>query len=652
MTTSNSTPIWSPSTERIQSSNMAAFAGFSANHTGNKLDGYDALWQWSIEEIEEFWDAVWDFCEIKGEKSGPVLVNNGRLIEAEFFPEAKINYAENLLVQKGEGTAIVFNAENGERRQWSWDQLHAQVSKLQQALKAEGLVAGDRVAGILPNIPEAIAAMLAVTSLGGVWSSCSPDFGVSGVIDRFGQIEPKIIFCADEYFYNGKQISSLETAAEIGDLLPSVSKIVVMPYDGTTSQQSVLSGKLLSIDDFVAGYDARDVEFNRIGFRDPLYIMFSSGTTGKPKCIVHSVGGTMLQHAKEQRLHGDIKPGDRLMYFTTLGWMMWNWLGSGLATGATLVLYDGSPFYPDGNRMAEICESEKLTHFGTSAKFIDACSKAGISPIKDKNLSSLHTIFSTGSPLAPEGFDYIYSHWKEDVCLASIAGGTDILSCFTGGNPLGPVYRGECQKRQLGMNVEVYDGDGKPVRGEPGELVCLSPHPSQPTGFWNDPDGLRYHDAYFAHFDNVWRHGDWVQLTNSGGMVFLGRSDATLNPGGVRIGTAEIYRQIERIDDVLEGLVIGQNHDNDTRVVLFVRLKDGVDLDEALTRQIKTEIRTHASPRHVPAVIVAVPDIPRTKSNKIVELAVRDIIHGREIKNIEALANPEALEFYRNLDLT
>ncbi|MEM7303577.1 MAG: acetoacetate--CoA ligase [Pseudomonadota bacterium] len=640
-----STPIWSPSKERIESTLLHQFAR-QHGPGGGKAD-YDTLWQWSIDDKGSFWNAVWNFCGIVGDKRGTAYQKAERIVDARFFPETRLNFAENLLKRNDDSDAIIFHGEAGTRDVMSWRELNTLVSRLQQALAAKGIVKGDRVVGFVPNTAHTIAAMLAVTSLGGVWSSCSPDFGVAGVLDRFGQVEPKLMFCGDGYHYNGKEISSLDLALEIGAAIPSLSDIVVLPYLGSAAEQD----RLTTLQDFVEPYAAKSVTFERVGFRDPLYIMFSSGTTGKPKCIVHSVGGTLLQHAKEHQLQSDVRPGDRLMYFTTCGWMMWNWQVSGLAAGATLVLYDGSPFYPDGNRLSEICEREQLTHFGTSAKYIDACAKADISPAKSKDLSSLRTILSTGSPLAAEGFDYIYEHWKSDVCLSSIAGGTDIIGCFIGGNPIGPVYRGACQKRHLGMDVRIFDSNGQSVEGEQGELVCVGAHPSMPIGFWNDPDGSRYHEAYFAVYDNVWRHGDWVELTPEGGGVFFGRSDATLNPGGVRIGTAEIYRQVERVDEVLEALVIGQNWDNDTRVVLFVRLRDGVVLDDALVARIKSEIRTHATPRHVPAVIVDVPDIPRTKSGKIVELAVRDIIHGREIKNVEALANPEALEFYRNLDL-
>lgn len=642
-------PLWAPSKERIEASLLAQFISYTSQQSGIGSNDYDALWDWSVSSSEQFWDAFWDFCGVVGDKVGPVLDNNAALIDAQFFPEAKINFAENLLARATDGTCIIFRGENGDRSEWTWAKLKDTVSRLQQLLIAEGIEEGDRVAGFLPNLPEAIAAMLAVSSLGGVWTSCSPDFGLNGVKDRFGQIEPKLLFTADAYHYNGKVHSSINLARDLAAEIPSVQKVIVIPYVEQAADISSLGAKGLHWNDALAMFDAKDIAYTRVAFFAPLFIMFSSGTTGLPKCIVHSVGGTLLQHLKEHQLQCDLKPEDRLFYYTTCGWMMWNWLVSGLASGATLVLFDGSPFYPDGNALADIAASEKVTHFGTSAKYIDACSKAGINPAKTHDLTHLRTIMSTGSPLAPEGFDYIYKDWKSDVCLSSIAGGTDILACFVGGSPISPVYRGQCQKRMLGMDVQVFDDNGMPTNGEPGDLVCTNPHPSMPIGFWDDPMCKRYSAAYFEKFENVWHHGDWVDLTEQKGMVFFGRSDAVLNPGGVRIGTAEIYRQVERIEDVLEGLVIGQQWDNDVRVVLFVRLREGVELDDDLVKRIKTVIRQNATPRHVPAKIITVADIPRTKSGKITELAVRDVVHGRAVKNTESLANPEALELFKDL---
>lgn len=641
--------LWTPSQARIEAAHFTKFVQSLPEPIKTTGRDYDILWQWSIDHMDEFWTAVWDYTGVVGDRGNTVIENRDRVKEARFFPQASINYAENLLRHSGDAPAIIFHPETGERQVVTWDELRARVSVLQQALANAGIGVGDRVAGYVPNTPDTVIAMLAATSLGAVWSSCSPDFGFNGVSDRFGQIEPKALICADAYHYNGKVHDCLETAGALASAIPSIQNVIVCPYVNDTADLSLVGAKAKHLREFTAPFNARDLTFERVGFNDPLFVMFSSGTTGLPKCIVHSVGGTLLQHMKEQQLNCDIHSGDRFFYFTTCGWMMWNWLVTGLATGASLILYDGSPFYPDGNRLADIADAENTTHFGTSAKYLDACAKGGIRPAKTHSLDDLRVIMSTGSPLAPEGFDYVYSDWKADVCLSSIAGGTDICGCFVGGSPVNPVYRGQCQKRILGMDVQVFDDAGKPMAAGPGELVCASPHPSQPVGFWNDPDGQKYHDAYFAKFDNIWHHGDWVVLKPEGGMVFFGRSDAVLNPGGVRIGTAEIYRQVERVEEVLEGLVIGQQWDSDVRVILFVRLRDGVELDDALIKHIKTEIRQNATPRHVPAKIIAVADIPRTKSGKITELAVRDIVHGRPVKNTEAMANPAALDLFKDL---
>jgi acetoacetyl-CoA synthetase len=642
-------PLWTPSSEQIEQTILSKFMTFAANSGAGPFSGYDDLWEWSVTDLQNFWSSIWDFAGVIGEKGDRVLVNEGDVENASFFPDAQLNFAQNMLRKKGQDIALIFHREDGERSEWTWSDLHGRVSILQQELAARGVGVGDRVAGFVPNTPESIAAMLATASLGAVWSSCSPDFGYNGVLDRFGQIEPKVLFCADAYFYNGKTHDCIKTAAALADEIKSIKTVIVQPLIDDVPDMTPLARNGQLIDWVLQNYDIRPVEYTNVPFNAPLYIMFSSGTTGLPKCIVHSVGGVLLQHLKEHQLQADVRPNDRLMYFTTCGWMMWNWLVSGLASNATLVLFDGSPFYPDGNRLADIVAKEKVTQFGTSAKYIDACFKADIKPKETHDLSALRTILSTGSPLAPEGFDYIYRDWKTNVCLSSIAGGTDIVACFTGGSPISPVYRGECQKRMLGMAVYVFDENGMPCVETQGELVCVKPHVSQPIGFWNDEDGSRYHAAYFAKFENVWHHGDFVQLSPNGGVQFFGRSDAVLNPGGVRIGTAEIYRQVERIEEVLEGLVIGQNWNNDVRVVLFVRLRDGVTLTETLVKRIKSEIRTNATPRHVPAKIIHVSDIPRTKSGKITEIAVRDIVHGREVKITEALANPEVLDLFKDL---
>ena len=643
------TPLWSPSQEKVAQSNLTAFAAKAERIAGRPLSDYADLHRWSIEERGAFWSLVWDEFGVIGEKGGRDLVDGDRMPGARFFPDATLNFAENLLRKTGPDDAIVFRGEDKVEKRLSWDELHALVSRLQQALMAAGVRAGDRVAAMLPNMPEAVAAMLAVTSLGAVWSSCSPDFGERGVLDRFGQIEPTVFFAVDGYWYNGKPVDVSEKVAAVASQLPGVRKTIVVDYLGKADAVAASTPRGESLAAAIRPFAAKPVTFARVPFGHPLYILFSSGTTGIPKCIVHSVGGTLLQHIKEHRLHGDIREGDRVFYFTTLGWMMWNWLVSGLASGATLLLFDGSPFAPNGNVLFDYADAEKMTYFGTSAKFIDALRKSGLEPKKTHDLSTVRTISSTGSPLAPEGFRFVYDGIKEDVHLASISGGTDIVSCFVLGIPTLPVWTGELQGAGLGMAMDVWDDDGKPVRGEKGELVCTRPFPSMPVMFWNDADGTKYRGAYFERFDNVWCHGDFAEWTAHGGMIIHGRSDATLNPGGVRIGTAEIYNQVEQMPEIAEALCIGQDFDNDVRVVLFVRLADGVTLDTDLVERIKRKIRTGASHRHVPAKVVAVRDIPRTKSGKITELAVRDVVHGRAVKNKEALANPEALELFRDL---
>jgi acetoacetyl-CoA synthetase len=603
---------------------------------------FEELHAWSCQSAPEFWNLVWEFCEVQGRREGPALVDAGRMPGAQWFPQAQLNFAQNLLRRRDEHDAIVFWGEDRIRRRLSHRNLYDLVSRMAQALADAGVEKGDRVAGYLPNLPESTAAMLATASLGAIWSSCSPDFGVQGVLDRFGQIEPKVLFCADGYFYGGREFDSQEKAQAALEKLPSVEECVVIDYVGARARAGT------PLDEFLEPFDAQDIRFAPVAFNHPLYILYSSGTTGVPKCIVHGTGGTLLQHLKEHRLHTDVKPGDRLFYFTTLGWMMWNWMVSGLASGATLLLYDGSPFVERGRLLFDFADETGMTHFGTSAKFIDAIAKAGLKPRETHRLEKLRAILSTGSPLAPEGFDYVYNAVKSDVCLSSISGGTDIVSCFVLGNPAGPVWRGEIQAKGLGMAVDVFDETGTPLRGEKGELVCTRPFPSMPVGFWNDPDGAKYRAAYFEKYPNVWRHGDWCEITAHGGIVIYGRSDAVLNPGGVRIGTAEIYRQVEHLDEVVESLVIGQDWKGDVRVVLFVKLREGLAFDETLAMKIKRRIRENTTPRHVPAKILQVADIPRTKSGKIVELAVRDTVHGRPVKNAEALANPEALEHFRD----
>ena len=645
-----STPaiLWQPSKERIARSNVSAFIRLVNKRWQAGVADSDALYQWSVNQPEQFWVCVWDFCGVIAESRGErVLLDADKMPGARWFPDARLNFAQNLLRKRDAQCALVFWGEDKVRRRMSFAELHDAVSRTAQALAAAGVMPGDRVAAFMPNMPETIIFMLAAASLGAIWSSCSPDFGIQGVLDRFGQIEPEVLFAVEGYHYNGKVIDTLPRIAEIARHLPSLKRTVIVSYTRERPDISGVSGAV-HLGDFVRPFRGRDIDFRQLPFDHPLYILYSSGTTGVPKCIVHGAGGTLLQHLKEHQLHTDLKPGDRLFYFTTCGWMMWNWLTSGLASEATLLLYDGSPFYPRPEVLFDYADEERMSVFGTSAKYIDALHKAGARPMESHALSSLQTMTSTGSPLVAESFDYVYRAIKKDLLLSSISGGTDIVSCFVLGNPVLPVYRGEIQCRGFGLDVGVFDDEGKPVVGSKGELVCTAPFPSMPVHFWNDANGAKYRAAYFERFPGIWCHGDYMELTTRGTCVIYGRSDATLNPGGVRIGTAEIYRQVEQLDEVVESLVIGQDWDNDVRVVLFVRLRDNLMLDDALIKKIRDQIRTNTTPRHVPAKILQVADIPRTKSGKIVEMAVRNVVHDNPVKNIEALANPEALEHFRD----
>ena len=649
-------PLWTPSPERIAAANVTAFRLAAERRWGVALPDYEALHAWSVAQPEQFWTSVWEGDGVGGGVIGTrgerVLVDGHRMPGAKWFPDARLNFAQNLLRSRDAHDAIVFWGEERVKNRLSHGELYRAVAHFAAALKEQGVVAGDRVAAYMPNLPETVVAMLAAASIGAIFTSASPDFGVQGVLDRFGQTEPKVLVACDGYYYGGKTVDVLGKLGEIVAQLPSVKRVVVVPYVHREHDLSHVPHARLYAD-FVAPFHfVDDIEFAQLPFDHPLYIMYSSGTTGVPKCIVHCAGGALLQHLKEHKLHGDVKPGDRVFYFTTCGWMMWNWLVSALAAEATLLLYDGSPFAGDNQILFDYADAEGMTHFGTSAKFLDAAAKFGLKPRETHRLGTVRAMMSTGSPLVAEGFDYVYRDIKADLQLSSISGGTDIISCFVLGSPVLPVWRGEIQCRGLGMAVDVWDDDGKPVRGEKGELVCSKPFPVMPIGFWNDADGSKYHAAYFDRFDNVWCHGDFCEITAHGGLVIYGRSDATLNPGGVRIGTAEIYRQVEKLHEVVESLVIGQDwppqNPNDVRVVLFVKLREGVTLDDELTKRIRQTIRDNTTPRHVPAKVLQVADIPRTKSGKIVELAVRNVVHGRAVKNQEALANPEALAHFRD----
>jgi len=641
-------PLWTPADDAVVSTRLEAFRKRFSEMLQCDLPDFEAFHSASIEHREVFWSLLWDEFGIIGEKGGRVLENDV-MPGAIFFPDAKLNYAENLLVGDDKRLAILFRAEDKVEARMTLGELRALVSRLQQWMQQHGVQAGDRVAAMVPNMPEAIALMLATASLGAIWSSCSPDFGPRGVLDRFGQIEPKIFIGCDGYFYNGKRISLHDKLRDIVSSLPSVQKVLIVSLIDEAEKLTTALPNSISLREALQPIVDRDIVFEKFEFNHPLFILFSSGTTGVPKCIMHGAGGTLLQHVKEQSLHCLIRREDRVFYFTTLGWMMWNWLVSALACEATLVLYEGSPFAPSPSVLFDYAEQERVTFFGTSAKYIDSCRKAQLDPLYTHKLDAMRVIASTGSPLSQESFRYVYDHIKSDVHLASISGGTDIVSCFVLGNPMAPVYAGEIQCAGLGMAVDVWNETGEPLREGKGELVCTKPFPSMPISFWNDPEEKKYRAAYFERFPGVWHHGDFAERTHHGGFIIHGRSDATLNPGGVRIGTAEIYAQVETIPEVIEALAIGQDFQNDVRIILFVRLAENVKLDDGLEAKIRNTIREGASPRHVPSKIIAIADIPRTKSGKITELAVRDIVHGRDVKNKEALANPEALELYRNL---
>jgi acetoacetyl-CoA synthetase len=641
-------PIWSPGPVRRQTANIRWFIDLARSELDPGIFQYRDLHRYSIQNPSGFWRAVWDFCEIVGTPGTTVLENPDRMPGARWFPDARLNFAENLLRYRDDNPAIIFKSETGDTTQYSYAELYRAVAQTAAALKSAGVEKGDRVAAFIPNLPETVIAMLAASSIGAIWSSCSPDFGIDGVVDRLSQIQPKVLFCAAAYSYNGKTHDCLDKVRGIVKAIPSIETTVVVPYVNPDAKIKKISGAAWFAD-FIDN-SASEIEFERLGFDHPVYILYSSGTTGIPKCITHGAGGTLIQHLKELVLHTNLRRSDRICYFTTCGWMMWNWLVSSLAVGAAVVLYEGSPFYPSPAAMFDLIDELGITVFGTGAKAIAAWEKAGVKPRESHQLNALVTMLSTGSPLAPESFDYVYRDIKQNLCLSSIAGGTDIVSCFMLGCPIIPVWRGELQCAGLGMAVEILRDDGSVADvDETGELCCTQPFPAMPVYFWGDEDGSRYQAAYFEKFPGIWAHGDYVAKTRKDGYIIQGRSDATLNPGGVRIGTSEIYRQVEALNEVLESICIGQDWEDDVRVVLFVKLREGLELDEDMQDRIRKTIRQNTTPRHVPAKIVQVADIPRTISGKIVELAVRNIVHGRAVANVDALANPESLDLYRDL---
>ena len=640
--------LWQPSRERINRSKMIRFMEYVNERFGQEFSDYPQLYEWSVQNIPQFWATVWDYMDVIHSRGYDQVVDDPRKMPgATWFSGARLNFAENLLRYRDEELAIVFWGEASQPRHLTFSQLYSEVARVAASMREMGIQPGDRVVGYMPNIPETVIAMLAASSLGAVWSSCSPDFGIQGVLDRFGQIQPRLLFTADGYSFKGKELDIRNRLEKILEQIPSVERVVVVPF--RESEPDI--GNVPK----AQGYEAfctdnpGEIEFTQLPFEHPLYIMYSSGTTGKPKCMVHGAGGVLLNHLKELSLHTDLGRGDKLFYFTTCGWMMWNWLVSALACGSTIVLYDGNPFHPDPRVLWRMAEQEGITAFGASAGYITALQNAGVKPGREFDLSPLKIVMSTGSPLPAEGFEFVYSEIKRDVQLASISGGTDLIGCFFLGNPIGPVYSGELQCRGLGMKVEAYDDQGNPVINQKGELVCTAAFPSMPLYFWSDPDGSKYRDAYFDVFPGVWRHGDFIEINDRGGVVIYGRSDATLNPGGVRIGTAEIYRQVDLMDEIEDSLVVGQEWGNDQRVVLFVKPNSGYELDDDLGQRIRKTIRENASPRHVPAKIIQVPDIPYTLNMKKVELAVKRTLQGEEVKNKDALRNPESLEYYRDI---